>query len=1134
MTSIEISIATATPPDTAAARDLIVVELDGLDDLISRARAPSASKAACCLCPGLPISATPDARHKITRYRSNLNRAQVLCLDFDGASAEAWGLGLALLAEHEHGWTDSWSHAKRSSASPTQVWRHLFVRLAGPTNAAEYSASWTVLADLLATVGLEADSSKRRIEDAIYLGTATGSGEYGGVAGRPWPVSQPPPLELCARQPPRPAVRSASASTRASAYAAAIPAPACEPEFCSGLVKIKCASADEAEYRGLAAGLAARSCHSDGSAMLSAAHARTTQSKIDSLVTNDTIAYGTLEDRPAPPEDLDSWWARREQAREPAPPVEGVAAGEPAQARRPPIDVTSTDLALAELASRLADDPVIYRKGRRWARVDDGSLTELSNDELREHAVRTIGFVRRDPKGAIVDAGVAREICQLVTVSPLAAALARPVSVVTHDPVFVLTTAGLVISEPGYYRSPSDRHGGVLHTEGGMTVDRVPPSREAALAGLADLHDLFSDWPFATSASRAAAVACLLTVAFRAAIDGPCPCFVVSSNMRGAGKGLLLRVISILATGAPSAETVIAEDRSEQGKQIVALFRSGRRMIVLDEVKRLSAIHELDSIVTAWPYYASRTLGKSEVAESPATPVWCVAGNNVSVESDSVRRTLAIRLETDHAHPEDRDDFLRPDIVGHITRERGRYYAAMLAVVGYATTLGGEAGVRSFGSFESWSSLIRRGLVSLDGVDPLDSRADLGIDVVEHERASLLVALVAEHGPIRYDGLARLLPQLEEVGIDAKNLRYALRRERGVIVDGKRLDYTTDEHGKRWWRVDTVETPKKARQAGSPVGHTMTTQPPQYNVVAEVATPAPRSAPARPWHATPNPVLEARGGPSSLAIVDGTGTICRGYFGAPSIEGQGLLVLAREIQELRWAGIERIVVALDSRARVHDHRRELSSDYKANRRANPKPEGLIRQLDLASATCLALGVASDSDPHVEADDLIAYYALLALVTGVQRVTVVSIDKDLEQLATTSPDGRSIKLYRQGEVHGPAEIAVRRGVPVRHLDTYLAIVGDSSDNVRGVTGIGPKKAAALICEHGDLECILAAAADVPGATGAALARDADQARLARQLVKLRADLVSHHRPLPAIDPIAELDTAWLAMHGIVLD
>ena len=158
---------------------------------------------------------------------------------------------------------------------------------------------------------------------------------------------------------------------------------------------------------------------------------------------------------------------------------------------------------------------------------------------------------------------------------------------------------------------------------------------------------------------------------------------------------------------------------------------------------------------------------------------------------------------------------------------------------------------------------------------------------------------------------------------------------------------------------------------------------------------------------------------------------------------------------------------------------------------------------------LALGVPLVEVPGYEADDVIGTLATRAAAAGMQAV-IVSGDKDFYQLI-----GPGVVLLNPGR-GGPAAVeelwvddsnaSERLGVPPRQVIDFLAMVGDSSDNIPGVKGIGEKGAQKLLAEYGSLEAILANAEKVePKRTREALLANADNARLSRELVSIHLDV-----------------------------
>jgi DNA polymerase-1 len=208
-------------------------------------------------------------------------------------------------------------------------------------------------------------------------------------------------------------------------------------------------------------------------------------------------------------------------------------------------------------------------------------------------------------------------------------------------------------------------------------------------------------------------------------------------------------------------------------------------------------------------------------------------------------------------------------------------------------------------------------------------------------------------------------------------------------------------------------------------------------------------------------------------------------------------------------------------------RNRLYDAYKAHR--PPAPEELIPQFALVREATEAFGVPAIELPDWEADDLIAAYCLATTQAGGQ-VTIVSSDKDLMQLIRPGVD--MLDPIKQKPI-GPAEVMEKFGVTPDKMVEVQALIGDSTDNVPGVPGIGPKGAAQLINEFGDVEAVLAAAQGMkPSKRRDMLIEHADKARISRQLVLLREDT-----PLPQpIEALAQRDAdrpalvAWLLKQG----
>jgi DNA polymerase-1 len=190
-------------------------------------------------------------------------------------------------------------------------------------------------------------------------------------------------------------------------------------------------------------------------------------------------------------------------------------------------------------------------------------------------------------------------------------------------------------------------------------------------------------------------------------------------------------------------------------------------------------------------------------------------------------------------------------------------------------------------------------------------------------------------------------------------------------------------------------------------------------------------------------------------------------------------------------------------------RNELYPDYKAHR--PDAPADLIPQFGLIREAVRAFDLPSLEQLGYEADDLIASYVREACEAGA-RATIVSSDKDLMQLVNDC-----VVMYDTMKERriGPAEVVEKFGVPSDKVIEVQALIGDSTDNVPGVPGIGVKTAAQLIGEYGNLETLLARAAEIKQQKRReALIENADKARLSKILVTLDS-----HVPLDV--PLADI-------------
>ena len=180
-------------------------------------------------------------------------------------------------------------------------------------------------------------------------------------------------------------------------------------------------------------------------------------------------------------------------------------------------------------------------------------------------------------------------------------------------------------------------------------------------------------------------------------------------------------------------------------------------------------------------------------------------------------------------------------------------------------------------------------------------------------------------------------------------------------------------------------------------------------------------------------------------------------------------------------------------------RNEIYPDYKGQR--PDMPADLRVQWPELPDLCEEMGLRAVSHEGYEADDIIGSFA--AQFAGPELdVVIVSIDKDFAQLV-----GPHVRLLdeRNDISYGPAEVEEKWGVPPERIIDLLALMGDSSDNVPGIPGVGQKKAANFVQRFGACEEVVAHAADIGGKTGEKVAAHGETVALAKTLVTIKIDI-----------------------------
>lgn len=253
----------------------------------------------------------------------------------------------------------------------------------------------------------------------------------------------------------------------------------------------------------------------------------------------------------------------------------------------------------------------------------------------------------------------------------------------------------------------------------------------------------------------------------------------------------------------------------------------------------------------------------------------------------------------------------------------------------------------------------------------------------------------------------------------------------------------------------------------------------------------------------------------ALYIIDSYGLIYRAYYAfinrpLTNSTGQNVSALFGFFRNLK-AVLDHykpkyLAAAFDSRTPTFRH--QMYSEYKATRQKTP--EDLHAQVPMIEEVLTALGVPILRCDGFEADDVIATMADKCCTAG-RALRILSADKDLMQLVGCTT--QILKPDKTGgwEVVGAKGVLAEWGVPPEGMLDLLSLIGDASDNVPGVAGVGIKTALKLLSEYGNLDEIYAHAEEIGGAVGNKIRDGKESAFFSKQLIALRKDVPFEFNP-----------------------
>jgi hypothetical protein len=391
----------------------------------------------------------------------------------------------------------------------------------------------------------------------------------------------------------------------------------------------------------------------------------------------------------------------------------------------------------------LRGEGAVYLRGGRLARISNGAILDVTPGALISTLVKSARWVKlRPPKAREITAGEAmlEDDAEKIPTQLLDAMLADP------DPR--LPQIERLVRAPFWHGE------GEVTTPGYHAPSRSylmgQPHKRSPVDGVGDAVDLLlgewlGDFPFASDADQAHALAALLTPIVRAEIDGPCPLVMIEAPERRTGKTLLMELLTEVSSGQTPNPAGWAHDDEERRKTWSMLVRRGEAVICVDNVSGRMDDDPLCRILTSGALM-ERLLGTQDAIDVPARSVWMATGNNALMSQDLIGRSIRVRLDSQTDTPEARQEFRISDIKAWTRARVDLLRSAALELVAAWHRQGRPYSGARLGKFEGWSRVVG-GILEVAGVRGfLGNRAEQA-DAADPERAEWRSLLEVWMGP---------------------------------------------------------------------------------------------------------------------------------------------------------------------------------------------------------------------------------------------------------------------------------------------------------------------------------------------------------------------------------------------------
>jgi hypothetical protein len=245
------------------------------------------------------------------------------------------------------------------------------------------------------------------------------------------------------------------------------------------------------------------------------------------------------------------------------------------------------------------------------------------------------------------------------------------------------------------------------HTPG-VTYPTIPqsPSLIELAAAVEAVDEMLCDFPWETTADRANMWGLLLTPLVRAIVN-QVPMCLIDAPDAGTGKGLLVSVATILATGRISGLMSWPATDEELEKKVTAALMAGQTTVVFDNVEHMIRSSTLAAVLTA-DTWQGRMLGRSEMVNVNNRATWMATGNNIDVGGDLARRCYRVRIDAKQARPYERNGWRHDPLEGWVADQRGRLLGALCTIVRSWWVAGRPlaADIAAMGGYTTWVRIV--------------------------------------------------------------------------------------------------------------------------------------------------------------------------------------------------------------------------------------------------------------------------------------------------------------------------------------------------------------------------------------------------------------------------------------------